>query len=88
MFERLVFRTSLSSVINLALYKELDLKCQITSVITLNKNISVKIFSFFRIKLILHYTNLQFNEMLMLFHFKKYAFKKFSDIYFTCSFIF
>lgn len=46
MFERLMFRTSLSSVINLALYKKLDLKCQITSVITMNKNISVKIFPF------------------------------------------
>lgn len=46
MFERLMFRTSLHSSINLALYKELDLKCQITSVITMNKNISVKIFPF------------------------------------------
>lgn len=46
MFERLMFRTSLHSAINLALYKELNLKCQITSVITMNKNISVKIFPF------------------------------------------
>lgn len=46
MFERLMFRTSLHSAINLALYKELNLKCHITSVITMNKNISVKIFPF------------------------------------------